>query len=66
MAALALLGGIWFIIAGLRGKGKAFTSKMGTPLTGKEFKTVKYTYLIVGVLLLIVAAVSGAQLLFQK
>lgn len=63
MAALALLGGIYFIIAGIIGKGKAFTSKMGTPLTGKEFKAVKYTYIAVGVLLLIVAAVSAIQLL---
>ena len=63
MAALALLGGIYFIIAGIIGKGKAFTSKMGTPLPGKEFKAVKYTYIAVGVLLLIVAAVSAIQLL---
>ena len=63
MAALALLGGIYFIIAGIIGKGKAFTSKIGTPLTGKEFKTVKYTYIAIGVLLLIVAAVSAVQLL---
>lgn len=63
MAALALLGGIYFIIAGIIGKGKAFTSKMGTPLTGKDFKAVKYTYIAVGVLLLIVAAVSAVQLL---
>lgn len=63
MAALALLGGIYFIIAGIIGKGKAFTSKMGTPLTGKEFKAVKYTYIAIGVLLLIVAAVSAVQLL---
>lgn len=65
MAVLALLGGIWCIFVALRGKGKAFTSKMGTPLTGKEAKAVKYTYLIVGILLLIVAAVSGVQLLMQ-
>lgn len=63
MAALALLGGIYFIIAGIIGKGKAFTSKMGTPLTGKEFKAVKYTYIAIGILLLIVAAVSAVQLL---
>lgn len=63
MATLALLGGIYFIIAGIIGKGKAFTSKMGTPLTGKEFKAVKYTYIAIGVLLLIVAAVSAVQLL---
>lgn len=63
MAVLALLGGIYFIIAGIIGKGKAFTSKMGTPLTGKEFKAVKYTYIAVGALLLIVAAVSAVQLL---
>ncbi len=62
MAVLALFGGIYFIIAGIVGKGKAFTSKMGTPLTGKEFKTVKITYIVVGVLLLIIAAYSCWQL----
>lgn len=62
MAVLALFGGIYFIIAGIIGKGKAFTSKMGTPLTGKEFKTVKITYIVVGVLLLIIAAYSCWQL----
>ena len=62
MAFLALIGGVYFIIAGIIGKGQAFTSKMGTPLTGKEFKAVKYIYIVVGVLLLIVAAVSAVQL----
>ncbi|MGN0586245.1 MAG: hypothetical protein ACI4JF_03080 [Oscillospiraceae bacterium] len=65
MAVLALLGGIWCIFVALRGKGKAFTSKMGTPLTGKEAKPVKYTNLIVGILLIIVAAVSGVRLLLE-
>lgn len=63
MAALALVAAIYFIVTGLRGKGKAFTSKMGTPLSEKEAKAVKFTYLIVGALLLVVAAVSGIQLL---
>lgn len=62
MAVLALFGGIYFIVAGIIGKGKAFTSKMGTPLSGKEFKAVKITYIVVGVLLLIVAAYSWWQL----
>lgn len=62
MAVLALFVGVYFIIAGIIGKGKAFTSKMGTPLTGKEFKTVKITYLVVGVLLLIISAYSFWQL----
>lgn len=62
MAVLALFGGIYFIVAGIIGKGKAFTSKMGTPLTGKEFKIVKITYIVVGVLLLIIAAYSWWQL----
>ncbi len=63
MAALALIAGIFFIVTGLRGKGRAFTSKMGTPLPEKEVKAVKFTYIIVGILLLIVAVVSGIQLL---
>lgn len=62
MAILALIGGIYFIIAGIIGKGKTFTSKMGTPLTGKEFKAVKITYIVVGILLLIVSAYSFWQL----
>lgn len=62
MAVLSLFGGIYFIIAGIIGKGKAFTSKIGTPLTGKEFKTVKITYIVVGVLLLIISAYSFWQL----
>ena len=35
MAALALVAAIYFIVTGLRGNGKAFTSKMGTPLSEK-------------------------------
>ncbi|MGN0551923.1 MAG: hypothetical protein ACI4I1_00975 [Oscillospiraceae bacterium] len=62
MAFLALIGGVYFIIAGIIGKGQAFTSKMGTPLTGKEYKAVKITYIVVGALLLIVAAYSFRQL----
>lgn len=63
MSLLALLGGIYFIITGLCGKGRAFKSKIGTPLSGKEARAVKLTYLSVGVLLLIVAAVSAFQLI---
>ncbi len=63
MPVLALLGGIYFIAVGLIGKGRAFKSKMGTPLSEKEAKAVKVTYLVTGALLLIVAAVSGIQLI---
>lgn len=62
MAVLALLGGIWCIFTALRGQGKMFRTKLGTPLSEKEAKAVRYTYLAVGILLLIVAAVSGIQL----
>ena len=61
MPVLAFLGGIWFIFTSFRGKGKAFTSKIGTPLSAKEAKAVKMTYLIIGILLLFVAVVSGIQ-----
>ncbi len=63
MPYLALLGGIYFIAVGFIGKGRAFKSKMGTPLSEKEVKTVKITYFITGALLLIVAVVSGIQLI---
>lgn len=63
MAVLALLGGLWCILTALRGQGKMFKTKLGTPLSEKEAKAVKYTYLAVGILLLIVAAVSGIQLI---
>ncbi len=65
MSVLAFIGGVWCIIVAVRGKGRAFTSKMGTPLTGKEAKAVKYTYIAVGILLLIVAVVSAVQLLTE-
>ena len=65
MAVLALLGGIWCIFTALRGHGKMYKTKLGTPLSEKETKTVKYTYLAVGVLLLIVAALSGIQLISE-
>lgn len=62
MAVLALLGGIWCLFTALRGQGKMFRTKLGTPLSEKEARTVRYTYLAVGILLLIVAVVSGIQL----
>ena len=63
MAVLALLGGIYFLAVGFTGKGRAYKSKIGTPLSAKEVKAVKVTYISVGVLLLIVAAVRGIDLL---
>jgi len=63
MPVLALLGGIYFIAVGFIGKGRAFKSKIGTPLSEKEAKAVKITYFVTGALLLIVAAVSGIQLI---
>ena len=65
MPYLALLGGLYLIITGIIGKGKAFRSKMGTPLSEKEVKTVKMTYIIVGVALLVVAVISGIELFFS-
>ncbi len=62
MSALAFLAGIYFIFNGLRGKGRAFTSKMGTPLSGREAKAVKYIYLTAGALLIIAGIVSTIQL----
>lgn len=59
---LSLLGGIYFIIVGISGKGRAYRSKMGTPLSGKEAKTVKVIYLSVGIVLLIIAVFSGIEL----
>ena len=64
MPYLALAGGIYFVLTGLIGKGRAFRSKMGTPLSAKEAKAVKFTYLIVGVILLIVAVISGIDMIF--
>ena len=62
MPYLALLGGIYLIVTGIIGKGKAFRSKIGTPLSEKEVKTVKLTYIIVGAVLLAVAVISGIEL----
>lgn len=62
MPYLALAAGIYFIVTGIIGKGRAFRSKMGTPLSEKEVKTVKITYIIVGVILLFVALISGIEL----
>ena len=59
---LSLLGGIYLIIVGITGKGRAYRSKMGTPLSGKEAKTVKVIYLSVGAVLLIIAVFSGIEL----
>ncbi|MCH5348376.1 MAG: hypothetical protein J1E40_03565 [Oscillospiraceae bacterium] len=64
MPYLALLGGLYLIVTGIIGKGKAFRSKIGTPLSEKEVKTVKLTYIIVGVILLVVAVISGMELFF--
>ena len=62
MPYLALLGGIYLIAVGIIGKGKAFRSKIGTPLSEKEVRTVKLTYIIVGAVLLVVAVISGIEL----
>ncbi len=59
---LSLAGGIYFIIAGIIGKGRAFHSKMGTPLSEKEVKRVRFTYISVGAVLLIIAVFSGIEL----
>lgn len=64
MPYFALLGGLYLIITGIIGKGKAFRSKIGTPLSEKEVKTVKLTYIIVGAVLLVVAVISGMELFF--
>ena len=62
MPYLALAAGIYFIATGIIQKGRAFRSKMGTPLSEKEVKTVKLTYIIVGAILLLVALISGIEL----
>lgn len=62
MPYLALAAGIYFIVTGIIGKGRAYRSKMGTPLSEKEVKTVKLTYIIVGAILLLVALISGIEL----
>lgn len=66
MPYLALAGGVYLIFVGIIGKGKAFRSKMGTPLSAKEVKAVKFTYIIVGAILLLVALVSGIELFLGK
>ncbi len=65
MPYLALAAGIYFIVTGIIGKGRAFRSKMGTPLSEKEVKTVKLTYIIVGAILLLIALISGIELLAE-
>lgn len=62
MPFLALAGGLCLLYFGFSGKGKAFKSKIGTPLTGREAKVVKITYIGVGAVLLVVALVSGIDL----
>lgn len=62
MPYLALAAGIYCIVTGIIGKGRAFRSKIGTPLSEKEVKAVKFTYIIVGVILLFVALISGIEL----
>lgn len=64
MPFLSLLGGIYFLFIGISGKGRAYKSKMGTPLSEKEIRTVKLTYVLVGILLLIVTLISGIELIF--
>lgn len=63
MPYLALIGGIYLIAVGIIGKGRAFKSKMGTPLSEREVKTVRYTYITVGVVLLVIAVISGIDML---
>ncbi|MBD5140224.1 MAG: hypothetical protein HDT25_02235 [Ruminococcus sp.] len=62
MPFFALAAGIYFIVTGIIQKGRAFRSKMGTPLSEKEVKTVKLTYIIVGAILLLIALISGIEL----
>ncbi|MDE5859887.1 MAG: hypothetical protein K2H23_05820 [Oscillospiraceae bacterium] len=62
MPFFALIGGVYLLYFGLTGKGKAFKSKIGTPLTGKEAKAVKITYIVVGAVLLLIALISGIEL----
>lgn len=62
MPFLSLAAGIYFIVTGITKKGRAYRSKMGTPLSEKEVKTVRLTYIIVGAILLLVALISGIEL----
>lgn len=61
MFILAFLAGAYCIITAIIGKGKAFRTKMGTPLPEREAKAVRNTYLIVGVLLILVGIYSTIQ-----
>lgn len=54
MWALAFIGCVWFLFSAVTGKGKAFKSKMGTPLPEREAKVVRIMYFITAGLLLIV------------
>lgn len=65
MPFLALLGGIYFLFVGITQKGSAYKSKMGTPLSYKEIKTVRTTYIIVGAILLVIAVISGIDLILE-
>lgn len=60
---LSLAGGVYLIITGIIGKGRSFRSKMGTPLSEREVKVVRFTYISVGAILLVIAAISGIELL---
>lgn len=63
MPVLALLGSLYCLAVGIIKKGKAYKSKMGTPLSDREVKAVQITYITVGALLLVIALVSGLMLL---
>lgn len=63
---LTLAGGIYLIVSGIIGKGGAFRTKMGTPLSEKDVKKVRFTYILVGIILLIAAALSGYDMFFRK
>ena len=65
MPFLALLGGIYFLFVGITKKGSAYKSKMGTPLSPKEVKAVSITYIAVGAILLVVALISGIDLIMD-
>lgn len=58
MWVLAFIGCIWFFFTAVTGKGKAFKSKMGTPLPEREAKVVRIMYLFTACLLLVVGIIS--------
>lgn len=61
---LALAGGIYLIAVGAAGKGRSFRTKIGTPLSPGDVKKVRFTYIAVGTVLLIVALICGADMFF--